>query len=115
MSGDYTGDQRNVTQTLDIIKAHTTGEAQQLTGKFVLLVEGADWVFHMLSHLYTSIAYALAENKAILEESSNEFKQLALKIKAGNFNTTCKDQAKHVSFAIKKMANQSIIQSSNII
>ncbi len=38
-------------------------KAQKLTGKLARLAEGANWVFHLLSHLYSSIAYALAENK----------------------------------------------------
>jgi hypothetical protein len=33
-------------------------EAQKLTGKLARLAEGANWVFHLLSHLYLSIAYA---------------------------------------------------------
>ena len=34
-------------------------------GKMARLAEGANWVFHLLSHLYSSIAYALAENKRL--------------------------------------------------
>jgi len=48
-------------------------EAQKLTGKLARLVEEADWVFHLLSHLYSSIAYALSENKRLLTKSSAEF------------------------------------------
>jgi hypothetical protein len=32
-------------------------EAQKLTGKLARLAEGANWVFHLLSHLYLSISY----------------------------------------------------------
>jgi hypothetical protein len=48
-------------------------EAQKLIGKLAPLAEGAYWVFHLLSHIYLSIAYALSKNKKILEESSCEF------------------------------------------
>jgi hypothetical protein len=48
-------------------------EAQKLTGKLSCLAEGANWVFHLFSHLYSSIAYALSENKRLLTESSEEF------------------------------------------
>ena len=41
-------------------------EAQKLTGKLARLTEGANWVFHLLSHLYSLIAYALSENKRLL-------------------------------------------------
>ena len=44
-------------------------EAQKRTGKLARLAEGANWVFHLLSHLYSSIAYALTENKRLLMES----------------------------------------------
>ncbi len=43
-------------------------EAQKLTGKLARFAEGANWVFHLLSHLYSSIAYALSNNKALLLE-----------------------------------------------
>jgi hypothetical protein len=48
-------------------------DAQKLTGKPSRLAKGANWVFHLLSHLYLSIAYALSENKRLLTESSAEF------------------------------------------
>ncbi len=38
-------------------------DTQKLTGKLARLAEGANWACHLLSHLYSSIAYALAENK----------------------------------------------------
>ncbi len=40
----------------------TVKEAQELTGKLGHLAEGANWVFHLLTHLYAFIAYALSEN-----------------------------------------------------
>ncbi len=43
------------------------GEAQNLTGKLGHLAEGTHWVFHLLMHLYASIAYALTENKHHLQ------------------------------------------------
>jgi hypothetical protein len=48
-------------------------EAQKLTGKLAHLVKGANWVFHLLSHLYLSIAYALSKNKSLLTKTSAEF------------------------------------------
>jgi hypothetical protein len=48
-------------------------EALKLTGKLVRLTEGANWVFHLLSHLYSSIVHALSENRKFLMESSCEF------------------------------------------
>jgi hypothetical protein len=41
-------------------------EAQKSTGKLARLVEGANWVFHSLSHLYSSIACVLSKNGSFL-------------------------------------------------
>jgi hypothetical protein len=57
-------------------KSFTVQEAQQLTGKLGHIREGAHWVFHLLTHLFASIAYALAENKKNLFELSREFKDI---------------------------------------
>ena len=79
-------------------------EAQKLTGKLARLAEGANWVFHLLSHLYSSIAYTLTENKRLLMESSEEFRDIILSIQTGAFFTSCKDLARHASFAMKQTA-----------
>lgn len=87
-------------------KSFTVAEAQVLTGKLARLAEGAYWVFHLLSHLYTSLAAALAENKRFLMNSSSEFQRLISNIKANNFSTPCQDQQKCISFAMKQAAKQ---------
>ena len=79
-------------------------EAQKLTGKLAHLAEGANWVFHLLSHLYSSIAYVLTENKRLLTESLQEFRDILLAIQTGAFFTSCKDLARHTSFAMKQAA-----------
>jgi hypothetical protein len=79
-------------------------EAQKLTGKLAPLAKGADWVFHLHSHLYLSIAYALSENKRLLTESSAEFQDIVLAIQTNAFITPCKDLAWHTSFAMKRAA-----------
>jgi hypothetical protein len=75
--------------------------AQKLTEKPARLAKGANWVFHLLSHLYLSIAYALSENKRCLTESSAEFRDIVLAIRTNAFVTPCKDLAQHTSFAMK--------------
>jgi hypothetical protein len=79
-------------------------EARKLTGKLAGLAEGANWVFHLLSHLYLSIAYALSENKRLLTKSSAEFRDIVLAIQTNAFVTPCKDLARHTSFAMKRAA-----------
>jgi hypothetical protein len=76
-------------------------EAQELTGKLGHLVEGAIWVFHLLTHLYASIAYALSEKKRFLADSSPEFQTLIKSLWSGYFFCNVKDQICHISFTIK--------------
>ncbi len=77
-------------------------ESQKLTGKLARHAEGANWVFHLLSHLYSSIAYALSKNKRFLTESSAEFRDIVLAIQTNAFVDPCKDLARHTSFAMKR-------------
>jgi hypothetical protein len=79
-------------------------EAQKLMGKLARLAEGANWVFHLLSLLYLSIAYALSENKRLLTLSSAEFRDIVLAIQTNAFVILCKDLAWHTSFAMKCVA-----------
>jgi hypothetical protein len=79
-------------------------EAQKLTGKLARLAKGANWVFHLLSYLYPSIAYALSKNKRLLTKSSAEFQNIVLAIQTNAFVTPCKDLARHTSFAMKHVA-----------
>ncbi len=79
-------------------------EAQELTGKWGHLEEGANWVFHLLTHLYTSIAYAFSENNKFLADSSPEFQSLIKSFCSGYFFCNVKDQIRLISFAIKKSA-----------
>ncbi len=84
----------------------TIGEAQRLTGKLGHLAEGAQLVFHLLTHLYASIAYGLAKNKRLHLNSSPEFRSICLSLKTGNFPCLVKDQVKHINHAIKRAARQ---------
>jgi hypothetical protein len=72
------------------------------TRKLAPLAKGADWVFHLLSHLYLSIAYALSKNKRLLTKSSAEFQDIILAIQTNAFVTPYKDLAQHTSFAMKR-------------
>jgi hypothetical protein len=88
-------------------------KAQELTGKLGHLAKGANWVFHLLTHLYASIAYAFSENKRFLADSSPEFQTLIKSLRSGYFFCNVKDQIHHISFAIKrseKLVHQSRCQ-----
>jgi hypothetical protein len=88
-------------------------ETQELTKKLGHLAEGANLVFHLLTHLYASIAYALFENKKFLADSSPEFQALIKSLRSGYFFCNVKDQIHHISVAIKrseKLVHQSRCQ-----
>ena len=99
-----------VAEVLDLInttwhsrcRCFTVGEAQKLTGKLGHLAEGAHCVFHLLMHLYASIAYALTENERLLADMSPDFHDICLSLKTGTFPCSAKDQVKHINFAMKK-------------
>ncbi len=76
-------------------------EAQQLTGKLGHLAEGAPWVHHLMTHLYASIAHSLAENKRLLSELSQDFRDVVECLRTGSFPCLAKDQNWHISFALK--------------
>ncbi len=47
---------------------------QKLIGKIARLGKGAPWIFKLMSHIYTSLACALQNNKDLLEASLDKFK-----------------------------------------
>ena len=85
-------------------RSFTVQEAQKLTGKLGHLAEGATWVFHLLTHLYSSIAKALAGNKLLLSEPFREFQDILESLRTGSFPCSEKDQAWHISIALKRSA-----------
>ncbi len=48
-------------------------DMQKLVGKLARLGEGAPWIFKPMSHLYTSLVFALKTNTELLQESSSGF------------------------------------------
>ena len=80
-------------------------EIQRLLGKLARLAKGAPWIFHVLTHMYSSVAYALSRNKQFLAESSPEFQALVKEIEARRFKSiACKNQAQILRFVMKKHA-----------
>ena len=104
--GSYVSDVHNLINTTWHKNRRTfiVSEAQQLTGKLGHLAKGAPWVHHLLTHLYASIAYSLAENKRLLMESSQEFCDVVQSLQSGSFPCSSTDQVRHILFALKKAA-----------
>ncbi len=59
-------------------------------------------MFHLLTHLYASIAYTLSENKRFLADLSGKFKSIIKSLLTGHFSCPVKDQVHHILFTIKQ-------------
>ena len=79
-------------------------DMQKLVGKLARLGEGAPWIFKLMSHLYTSLAFALKSNTELLEKSSNGFRDLVKQITTKTFSGKISDHQRHIKFAMKKAA-----------
>ena len=79
-------------------------EMQTLIGKLGRLGEGAHWIYKLMSHIYTSLAYALRKNKELLNASNQDFKNLVQSIEQNQFKGTKIQVAKQVNFTLKKAA-----------
>jgi hypothetical protein len=62
------------------------GNMQKLAGKLARLDEGAPWIYKLMSHLYTSLAFALKSNAKLLEKSSSGFRGFIKQIATKNFS-----------------------------
>jgi hypothetical protein len=77
---------------------------QKFIGKIDRLGKGAPWIFKSMSHIYTSLAFALQNNKALLKSSSDKFKALILQIQQKHFVGNQADIANQINFALKLAA-----------
>jgi hypothetical protein len=72
------------------------------------LGEGAPWIFKIMSHIYTSLAFALKQNKALLLACSPKFCNIVDKIQKKQFGGNHSEIAKELNYALKiaaKMVN----------
>ena len=77
---------------------------QKLIGKIACLGEGAPWICKIMSHLYTSVAFALKQNKLLLLECSPKFRDILAKIERKQFGGNQYKIAKELNFALKTTA-----------
>ena len=69
-------------------KSFTVNEIELLAGKLGRLGEGAAWVYHLMTHIYSSVAIALRQNKAFLSQSSHEFRSMMRIARANHSDAT---------------------------
>jgi hypothetical protein len=75
---------------------------QKLVRKLARLGKGTPWIFKLMSHLYTSLAYALKSNTKLSEKSSSGFKDLVKQISTKNCSGKISEHQRHINFAMKK-------------
>ena len=83
-------------------------DIQKLVGKIARLGEGAPWIFKIMSHVYTSLAFLLKQNELLLRYCSPKFCDIITKIKQKQFAGNQRKFAKELNFALKtvsKMVN----------
>ena len=105
ISEDYINKVRDLLNNWDPSKRFfKVNDMQKLVGKLARLGEGAPWIFKLMSHLYTSLAFALKSNTELLEKSSSGFRDLVKQITTKTFSGKISDHQRHINFAMKKAA-----------
>jgi predicted MarR family transcription regulator len=77
-------------------------------GKCARLGEGANWVFHLMTHMYASTAFALRSNANFLGQRSKNFVKHLKKIKELRkiHQHQRREDMAVINFSIKKAAQQ---------
>jgi hypothetical protein len=68
------------------------------------LGEGAPWIYKIMSHIYTSLAFALKQNKLLLLKCSPKFRDIITRIERKQFSGNQYEIAKKLNFALKTAA-----------
>jgi hypothetical protein len=76
----------------------------KLVSKLVRLGKGAPWIYKLMSHLYTSLAHMLKNNKKLLKICLKKFRDLISQIKQKQFFGKQTDLQQNVNFVFKRAA-----------
>jgi hypothetical protein len=79
-------------------------DIQKLVGKIARLGEGAQWIYKIMSHIYTSLAFALKQNELLLQSCSPKFRDIVHKIEMKQFAGSQRKMARELNFALKMAA-----------
>ena len=79
-------------------------DIQKLVGKLARLGEGAPWIYKIMSHIYTSLAFALKQNKELLLTCSPKFHEIVGDIERKQFSGSQSEFARELNFALKTAA-----------
>jgi hypothetical protein len=79
-------------------------DIQKLVGKLARLGEGAPWIYKIMSHMYTSLAFALKQNKELLLTCSPKFREIVRNIERKQFSGNQSEFARELNFTLKTAA-----------
>jgi len=83
--------------TRHIFKVH---DIQKLVGKVARLGEGAHWIYKIMSHIYTSLAFALKQNELLLQSCYPKFRDIVKKIDGSGGSYLFQMNSLHKCFCI---------------
>jgi hypothetical protein len=111
MTKEYLDELRELLKTTwhEKRKSFTINELEKLLGKCARLGEASNWVYHLLTHLYSSAAFALRGNEEYLGRNSPSFIAHLKKIKElrqKEYQERNATDVAHINFAIKKNAQR---------
>ncbi len=79
-------------------------DIQKLVGKMARLGEGVPWIYKHTSHIYTSLAFALKQNNALLLACYPKFREIVDRIERKQFSGNHSEITKELNFALKTAA-----------
>ena len=83
-------------------KSFTVNDIELLTGKLGRLGEGAPWVYHLMSHIYSTVATSLLQNSAFLVASSKEFRDL-MRLSRSKTHDSLAEELNEINIAIRQV------------
>lgn len=88
-------------------KSFTVHELELLVGKLGRIAQAYRPMYYLMSHLYSSVAFALRENASFLVSSSRSFRELIRRVKSGRHSdTVTSDDKRIVDFALSQAARR---------
>ena len=90
-------------------KTFTVPEISKLIGKIGHIAQAVPWVYHLISHLYASVSYALTKNRQLLTSNSKEFNDLLKVIKGeASYHILGKDDDQEINLNVVTYAKSRV-------
>ena len=104
-------------EVIELIELHWVGdkaiyftvpEIERLIGKLGRIGQAFRPIYHLMPHLYSSVAYALRDNKSFLVSTSKAFREMIKKSKRGNLaaGELTEQDVKEINFAVGQTARR---------